>query len=644
MSTQGNRLHDLEARLERIEAALQFEFGINLDDPVDDLEFVEAEADDVSDEIAPSSEPADLAEEETQRKSRPGPGGYHSKHLEAIFSGKDVSATTMMAAGAAISFILAAAYFLRIVHNAGWLTPTIQLVIATLSAGAFIVAGFVMAEQDRRYASWLPSVGVVILYLTVYAGHLHYGLLPHMVAVVAVAAISIGALVLGYRFQNGFYGILAAGGVYLTPLLVSSLPDDLVGLLIYFTAWSLLFSFLSIQEGKRTTYLVAMYMAILSFDAAWRSAGEPHWQLAAVYQFLQFLVFAGTAVFFSVRYKKLMKNDEAVAHGLPLFYFYFVEYLMLNEYAPGLAPLLALVSVGVVIGGWMVAVKRLPEAAATAAAGLVSAYASFVTAHILMFHWIPTEWLPWAALVLPVGLAIVYDSKKLPRVTLLPIAIVCGFVVLCAMFLSIASDAVDVDVPFPSGALLGYAVAIYVAYWKLSGHDTNQELLPGLLYAGHATLMVSTIRLFESGLVISISWAIFAVALLVYALQAKDRLAGQSSLLVFGASAVKVLMYDLSGSPSIVRVITLVVVGASLYAGGWLYQSLVKTDEDEPQREFHSDPTINGHLKMIHRLILKGLDNSQIAQRLKRANVRCASRRGWTPRLVEQVREKYELG
>ena len=169
MSTQRNRLHDLESRLDRIEAALQFEFGINLDDPVDDLEFVEAEADDVSSESAPSYEPAEPNEEAPPRKTSARPAGYHSKHLEGIFSGKDVSATTMMAAGAAVSFILAAAYFLRIVHNAGWLTPTIQLVIATLSAGAFIVAGFVMAEQDRRYASWLPSVGVVLVYQPVYA-------------------------------------------------------------------------------------------------------------------------------------------------------------------------------------------------------------------------------------------------------------------------------------------------------------------------------------------------------------------------------------------------------------------------------------------------------------------------------------------
>lgn len=637
MDSQSDRIRDLEARLERIETALQFELGINLDDILDDAEVIE----DMPPEKTPDRSPA--VEDDSPRRPPRG-RRYQPNYLESVFSAKDVSATTLMAAGAAISFILAAAYFLRLIHNAGWLTPPIQLGIAMLAGSGFIVAGFVLAEQDRRYASWLPAVGVVILYLTVYAGHLYHELLPHVVAVVLVGAISVGALILGRRFRNSFYAVLAAGGVYLTPLLVSSLPDDLAGLLIYFTAWSLLFSYLSIHEQNRLTYLVAMYMAILSFDAAWRSAGEPHWELAAAYQFLQFLVFACTAVFFSIRYKKVIEAGEAVAHGLPLFYFYFVEYLILSEHAPGLAPIVALISVGVVIGCWVMAVRMLPDAANTPAVGLVSAYTSFVTAHVLLFHWVPTEWLPWAALMLPVGVAIAYDADKLPRLALIPVAVVSAFVVICAMFLSIASDAVDVDVPFPSGALLGYAVTIYIAYWKLAGLDTRKELLPALLYAGHATFMVSTIRLFDSGLVISISWAVFAVALLVYALKAKDRLAGQSSLLVFGASALKVLLYDLSGTASIVRVATLVVVGASLYAGGWLYQSLSKSEDDDPDREFHPDPTVNGHLRFMHGLFLKGMDDSQVAQQLIRAGIGCASRRGWTPKLVGQVREKYELG
>ena len=637
MDSQSDRIRDLEARLERIETALQFELGINLDDIIPEVEVIEDVADDRPADRSPSTE-------ETPRRHATRGVRSQPKYLESVFSAKDVSATTLMAAGAAISFILAAAYFLRLIHAAGWLTPPIQLVIAMMAGSGFIVAGFVLAEQDRRYASWLPAVGVVILYLTVYAGHLYHDLLPHIVAVVLVGAISIAALVLGHRFRNSFYAILAAGGVYLTPLLVSSLPDDLAGLLIYFTAWSLLFSFLSVHERNRTTYLIAMYMAILSFDAAWRSAGEPHWELAAVYQFLQFLVFAGTAVFFSIRYKKVLEAGEAVAHGLPLFYFYFVEYLILSEHAPGLAPIVALISVGVVIGCWIMAVKILPDAADTPAVGLVSAYTSFVTAHVLLFHWVPTEWLPWAALILPVGVTIAYDADRLPRLAMIPISIVSAFVVICATFLSIAADAIDVDVPFPSGALLGYGVTIYIAYWRLTGLDTRKELLPALLYAGHATFMVSTIRLFDSGLVISISWAVFAVALLVYALKAKDRLAGQSSLLVFGASALKVLLYDLQGTASIVRVATLVVVGASLYAGGWLYQNLTRSNDDDSDREFHPDPAINVHLKFMHGLFLKGLDDAQVARQLKQAGVGCASRRGWTAKLVGQVREKYELG
>ena len=40
----------------------------------------------------------------------------------------------------------------------------------------------------------------------------------------------------------------------------------------------------------------------------------------------------------------------------------------------------------------------------------------------------------------------------------------------------------------------------------------------------------------------------------------------------FAASVLKILLLDLTGSPSIVRVATLVVAGATLYAGGWLYQ------------------------------------------------------------------------
>ena len=44
---------------------------------------------------------------------------------------------------------------------------------------------------------------------------------------------------------------------------------------------------------------------------------------------------------------------------------------------------------------------------------------------------------------------------------------------------------------------------------------------------------------------------------------------------------MKVLLYDLAGSPTPVRIGTLVVLGVTLYIGGWLYQKLSGDEADE---------------------------------------------------------------
>jgi uncharacterized membrane protein len=65
-----------------------------------------------------------------------------------------------------------------------------------------------------------------------------------------------------------------------------------------------------------------------------------------------------------------------------------------------------------------------------------------------------------------------------------------------------------------------------------------------------------------------------AIGSLLAALVLHDKILGQSSLLIFALSGMKVLLYDLAGSPTPVRIGTLVVLGITLYIGGWLYQKL----------------------------------------------------------------------
>jgi uncharacterized membrane protein len=92
------------------------------------------------------------------------------------------------------------------------------------------------------------------------------------------------------------------------------------------------------------------------------------------------------------------------------------------------------------------------------------------------------------------------------------------------------------------------------------------------------------LRVLDNGFTLSVVWATFAVAVLIAAIIGKDKLLGQSALLIFCASGLKVLLHDLAASSSLVRVFTLIVLAASLYLGGWLYQSLVREISNEPVR------------------------------------------------------------
>ncbi len=63
--------------------------------------------------------------------------------------------------------------------------------------------------------------------------------------------------------------------------------------------------------------------------------------------------------------------------------------------------------------------------------------------------------------------------------------------------------------------------------------------------------------------------------LLLLAFRGSDQDLGKSSLFIFAASLVKVILYDLAGAAPLLRIGSLVVVGLSLYAGGLLYKRVV---------------------------------------------------------------------
>lgn len=487
-----------------------------------------------------------------------------------------IAVTQVLGWSGAAALVLAAIYFIRLAIDAGWLTPERQIVLAALSGVGLIGAGLALRKADRGYASLLPAAGIVILFATVFGAHVYYAFIGAPMASGCVVAICIMALWLGRVFDSTLYVLFAVVGAYLTPFLLPVWYANLIDLLIYYSAWSLLFCGYAIWMGGRQCYLLAMYLALIGFDLIWRAEAESQWRITAVFQAAQFLIFVFAAVLYAIRHNAPMTHNEAWAHAPGLFIFYAVEYFILGTYLPEWAPWIALLSVAVLVIAYRLAQSVL-HASAEASGMLVAGYAALVLFHAVYIDLIPFEWAPWFALGMLVLLGAYGAMGGVIRRWMIPFAAVVGLMVVVS-FLQLVTGSRFADVPGAAMLSLLFAAALYAGYATISDEDAIGWIRTPLLYAAHVAAMLTISKVVDASLLVSIFWGMIAIGSLLMALVLRDRILGQSSLLIFALSGMKVLLFDLAGSPVPVRIGTLVVLGITLYIGGFLYKKLSGDD------------------------------------------------------------------
>ena len=490
-----------------------------------------------------------------------------------------VGVTQILGWSGAGALVLAAVYFIRLAIESGWLTPARQVGLAALCASALIGIGYVLRKANRNYASLLPAAGIVILFLTVFAAHLYYHFIGAALASGCVAVVCIVTLWLGRVFDNNLYVLFAVVGAYLTPFLLPVWHANLIDLLIYYSAWSLLFCGYAIWLGSRASYLLAMYLALIGFDLIWRTKAESQWMTAAIFQAIQFLIFVLAAAIYSVRRNAPLTQDQAWAHSPGLAIFYAVEYFILSTYVPQWAPWIALASVAILVLVYW-STKFFLKLSSEAGGMLVATYAALVMFHAVYIDLLPFKWAPWFALGMMVSLGAYGALGGAFRRSMIPFAAVIGLMVVIS-FLQLIAGYEIADVPAATFLSLLFAVALYTGYALISEETPIAWIRMPLLYAAHVAAMLTVSRVVDASLLVSIFWGMIAIGSLLIALALRDRILGQSSLLIFALSGMKVLLYDLAGSPAPVRIGTLVVLGITLYLGGWLYQKLGGDEGDE---------------------------------------------------------------
>jgi hypothetical protein len=212
---------------------------------------------------------------------------------------------------------------------------------------------------------------------------------------------------------------------------------------------------------------------------------------------------------------------------------------------------------------------------------LLWAYVAVVMFHAGYIEAVPENWAPWvAAGVLAFAGFVAWRFARHDMLSRQwPIWGAAGIIVV-GNYLRVIFELDLHSVPGGDALAVVYATQLYVAY-----HFATQRIkgaLPAaLLYGGHVSAMAAAVRLAHEPIVQSTAWGGVAVACLFVALQRKDRMLGQSSLLLFGAAALKVLLYDLKDAQPLWRIVSLLLLGVMFYAGGMLYQRMLGTAQKE---------------------------------------------------------------
>ncbi|MBI3042244.1 MAG: DUF2339 domain-containing protein [Betaproteobacteria bacterium] len=481
--------------------------------------------------------------------------------------------TSILGWGGAVALVLAAAYLIRLAVETGWLTPVRQVAFATISGFAMIAAGFALRGTNRQYAGLLPAGGVAILFLSIYGAHLFYGFIGVAPAALSVVLVCLLSLWLCRQFRSDLYALFAVAGSYSAPLLISGLPGSITDLVIYFSAWGVVFSVFSIWHGRRMVYLLALYLALIVFDFIWRNKGPDDWIAAFVFQTAQFGIFGAATVTFSVRNQSPLDAASAWGHLPALLIFYFLQYALLDRHLPALAPWIAAAS-ALAVAGFYGTARAVLQRPLPGGEFLLWSYIALVLFHAGYIESVPHRWAPWVAFaILPLAaIATLRHSSGIAASW--PVWMAVGVIYLMN-YLRVVFDTDVQSVPARTLLAVVYALQLYLGYYLARGRESLAGVRLLLLYTGHISAMAAALHLLDERIVESVAWGALALAFLGLSLWRRDRLLGQSSLLVFGATAGKVLLYDLGGASPLTRIVSLVVLGITFYVGGLLYQRML---------------------------------------------------------------------
>lgn len=523
------------------------------------------------------------------------PSGWHDPAIPVYNAGKAKVKRPLAAPKsgnwlgtiAVVCFVLAAGFIIKLSVDSGWLTPERQIVIAMVFGLSLIGAGFALLHADRAYASLLPAAGVIILYLSVFAAHRVYNLVPFNTAMALIVMVSLLCIGLYLKIKHDVYAICAAAGAYLGPIILGLQAASMFSM-YYFVCCSLTFATISIWLCSRVMTILAAYLAILITSLIGLHLNDD--LTIAVVLALHFLIFTLGTYLFTYVHQQELTEKEAWGFFPVLMLFYAMEYFYIDRSYPGLAPWLSLLFAGLLLVLYGSAKHLFPDGRIKSQS-MIFAFVAIVLFHSFYIELLPASVKPWLYVLIMLALAFLpLKPAAMKDKGTFYIPALIGFVILAIEYINILNHLLRVNSSMIMGddpsAWLPVAFAALISTWlaliyRRDDLAQNEEYGSSLLGAAHLLALAGFYRLADpyGSLAVSACWLFYAMAVMAFAYQSRDKTMAKSALVVLGFAAGKALLYDAASTPTLVRIFCLLLTGVVLYGAGFLMRKITEWEK-----------------------------------------------------------------
>ncbi len=500
-----------------------------------------------------------------------------------------------------LALIIGVGFFLKLAFDNDWIGETGRVVLG-LAAGLALLGGG--EYWVRKYPVWAQAVtggGIAILYLSVFAAFVLYGLMPAWAALAFAGLVTLSAAGLALRYEARVIAVLGILGGFATPLFLADKLPAQWALLVYVLVLDLGVLALATFRNWRWFTLLALVGSLALF-LFWYAELEPATPLAQVGITLIFLIFVGATTLFHLIWRRRPNPlDQGLITLNGLAYFGVSYMLMFDEYRVWMGGFTLLLALFYGLLGYGI-LARFREQAQLSLFALGLALVFLTVAVPVEFDgpWVSAAWA--AQGVVLVWLSFIQGMRQLRWAGIAILTLLIFWLVFYdPTYLPGAGRDSDFRVNWPvvNWYFFPFAaavVALYMAaycWWRWQerlAYSWERQLVPVLLVAANVlTLSALSVEIMESvypgfpgltpeardniiSLGLSVFWALYAAILIVLGIVLRNRWLRLGGLGLLAVPVVKLFAYDAFEMDQVYRVAAFVGLGGLLVIGGFLYQ------------------------------------------------------------------------